>query len=351
MSTPTDPYNSTTGKPADAPFLEPLEEETPAGDLRFSDDPASDLAPQAPADAPEPAAPARSHFERHAWDNAASDEPARPATPPTDVALGAPAEPAELEPQAAPADADAAAHVAPAGNFDDRAVTRTSVIDATNVEFAPVSEFDGRDDSPTSASEFEKSGLAATASENRAAWAGAPEELPATPASAPLPQPEPEKSRAWAHVGSFFVALLLLPVAWYLTEDSSARLAASALTDQHTINILGASELVGAFVTAALIWFNARRSALGAILWGAIVWIAGLVGVFMPGLMANLSASMAEPFGTYNAFTGNVVYHFSNTSVNGHIALLGFAVLATGLVVHRTRARAAAPTNLDFAGE
>ncbi|MGV9184644.1 hypothetical protein [Arcanobacterium canis] len=340
MSTPTDPYNSTKGTPAEDTFLEPLEEEIPAGDLHFSN-PASQKATSGEAPA-EPLAPlpAHSKFERHAWDNAANDDL-----------------PTHDEPQYMTEEHSSSSDAHPV-NFsdadvpaDDHAVTRTSVISAANMEFAPLREFESEETSPFTASEFESTPA------RHDEWRHAPETLPvaadADPETTPQPSSvlEPKKSRGWAHVGSFFVVLLLLPVAWYLLEDSAARLQTSALSDAATLNTLGLAELTGAFATLALLWMNIRKSALGAIFWGTLVAIAGVVGVCMPSLVKQLTDAIADPFGTYNAFTGNVVYHVTNSSVNGHLALCGFAVMITGIVVHHTRPHKAGSTQMDFVGE
>lgn len=339
MSTPTDPYNSTKGTPAEDTFLEPLEEETPAGDLHFSDPaPEKPISDEAPA---EPLAPfpAHSNFERHAWDNAANDDfPARDETQhaPEDHRSGD-TRTVNLSDTNIPA--------------NDHAVTRTSVISAANMEFAPLREFEGEEASPSTASEFE------AAPTRHDEWTHAPESLPvvadaASETTAQSPSSlEPKKSRGWAHIGSFAVVLLLLPIAWYLLEDSAVRLQTSALSDAATLNTLGLAELAGAFATLALMWMNIRRSALGAIFWGTLVAIAGTVGVCMPSLAKQLTDTIADPFGTYNAFTGNVVYHLTNSSVNGHLALCGFTVMITGIVVHRTRSHKAGPTQMDFVGE
>ena len=155
--------------------------------------------------------------------------------------------------------------------------------------------------------------------------------------------PDAPKSRVGAHIGSIFATLVLIPLAWYLISDSGVRLnlVENNPWEAGQIQIAVLLEFLGAMVTVLLLWLLARASSLGAQLWGLIVAIAGLVAIVVPKLGARAISELDLVIGGYNDFTGNVVHHLNLDLGSGRIAIFGFIIFLTGLMIHIARKSAA----------
>ncbi|WP_341741467.1 hypothetical protein [Trueperella pyogenes] len=324
MSTPTDPYNSSSRRPFDDDdsILEPLPE------------------PAEQAEAPHPLDKEEAAADGH--DEPAPDA-ASPAESPSPWAAEAPAPTDRPEQTEQPADLPAPAEPVAAAQPEHRGPTRTSVMSATTIgAFAAAPSAAPTAASPDSTASpattiSEPAFIAATdTDERRERWSNDPgddvltEDIPAEP-----------KKRGLAHVGVFFLTLLLLPVAWYFISDAGARLAVVPGNPWLTgsVQLMPLGELLAGIVVVGVIWLAARASSLGAQVLGTIVFLAGAAALVVPQLAQNLIAQLNIAIGSYNAFTGNVVYHLTNDLASGRLAVFGALLLLTGLVAHGSRRR------------
>ncbi|AWG03549.1 hypothetical protein [Trueperella pyogenes] len=324
MSTPTDPYNSSSRRPFDDDdsILEPLPE------------------PAEQAEAPHPLDKEEAAADGH--DEPAPDA-ASPAESPSPWAAEAPAPTDRPEQTEQPADLPAPAEPVAAAQPEHRGPTRTSVMSATTIgAFAAAPSAAPTAASPDSTASpattiSEPAFIAATdTDERRERWSNDPgddvltEDIPAEP-----------KKRGLAHVGTFFLTLLLLPVAWYFISDAGARLAVVPGNPWLTgsVQLMPLGELLAGIVVVGVIWLAARASSLGAQVLGTIVFLAGAAALVVPQLAQNLIAQLNITIGSYNAFTGNVVYHLTNDLASGRLAVFGALLLLTGLVAHGSRRR------------
>ncbi|MBB3025325.1 Uncharacterised protein [Trueperella pyogenes] len=324
MSTPTDPYNSSSRRPFDDDdsILEPLPEPAEQAEAPHALDKEEAAADGHDEPAPDAASPAESPSPWAAEAPAPTDRPEQTEQP-TD--LPAPAEPVA------------------AAQPEHRGPTRTSVMSATTIgAFAAAPSAAPTAASPDSTASpattiSEPAFIAATdTDERRERWSNDPgddvltEDIPAEP-----------KKRGLAHVGTFFLTLLLLPVAWYFISDAGARLAVVPGNPWLTgsVQLMPLGELLAGIVVVGVIWLAARASSLGAQVLGTIVFLAGAAALVVPQLAQNLIAQLNIAIGSYNAFTGNVVYHLTNDLASGRLAVFGALLLLTGLVAHGSRRR------------
>lgn len=329
MSTPTDPYNSSSRRPFDDDdsILEPLPEPAEQAEAPHPLDKEEAAADGHDEPAPDAASPAESPSP---W---AAEAPAPTVPAPTD----------RLEQTEQPADLPAPAEPVAAAQPEHRGPTRTSVMSATTIgAFAAAPSAAPTAASPDSTASpattiSEPAFIAATdTDERRERWSNDPgddvltEDIPAEP-----------KKRGLAHVGTFFLTLLLLPVAWYFISDAGARLAVVPGNPWLTgsVQLMPLGELLAGIVVVGVIWLAARASSLGAQVLGTIVFLAGAAALMVPQLAQNLIAQLNIAIGSYNAFTGNVVYHLTNDLASGRLAVFGALLLLTGLVAHGSRRR------------
>lgn len=155
--------------------------------------------------------------------------------------------------------------------------------------------------------------------------------------------PDEPKGRGWIHTGSFFLTLLLIPLAWYLISDAGARLylVENNPWDAQTFAFFPFIELLGGLVVLAMLWLTARASSLGAQFWGGLVTIAGMVALIVPSLGHHAVTWLDAHIGHYNDFTGNVVHHIELDLGTGRVVILGFLLFMTGVATHAARRRGA----------
>ncbi|GAA4419686.1 hypothetical protein GCM10023169_10600 [Georgenia halophila] len=142
------------------------------------------------------------------------------------------------------------------------------------------------------------------------------------------------RSRAAAHWWSLLISLVLTPVAWYLVADGGARLTLGEESPWATGEIVPSAliELVAGLIVVAVLLLVARWSALGAIVMGAIVLLAGLAFVVLPSETATFLDPVTTWLEDFNAFGGNVAHHLLEDGPSGRIALYGLGLLMTGVV-------------------
>ncbi|MDO5025142.1 MAG: hypothetical protein Q4E03_01295 [Trueperella sp.] len=331
MNTPADPYNSASNRPfEDDPFLAPISEEEKEKDagFNFADDVAA-------ADEAE-----RKRAEQAAWENSfAQVDQARKeqlAAPDAnrslaDVAQGKPG-------------VDSPVHDAVFAENLNRP-QRTSVLPANSVnEFVDDSFAAPR---PDTASGVE------TNRERHDRWAQDPgdineiESAAATSAASSdavaADYPEKVPSRAGAHVLSLLLSLLLMPVVWHLLSDAAMRLFSyeSSPWETGVFQLFPLVELLGGLAALTVLAAVAMRSALGPMLWGGGVFIAGTVFLAMPAYSAQLMKSLTAAIGDFNPFTSALSEQLAADLGSGRIATFGCAVFLFGLVAAVARRRGA----------
>lgn len=316
----------------------------------------SDRAPEATsADVPGPPTP-------DAAENAAPHAPA-PAGPAATPAPEAPAPPSVASP-AAPAPPPESP--APAGHDAGTAAptrrTRPSWLTTTS---SPTVSHDRDDDLESTA--VRRQGLlaptATTARSDAAAPAAPPADTarPATTATFPAgrtpPEHEPDDapgdsalldgatqvrppSRAWAHVLTPVITLLLVPVAWYLIADAGARLAIAQTSSPGQLALWPLLEVIAGIALTAGILVLARWSALGAIIVGALVTLVSAPFLLAPGWATDVVAPVMtwlENLAVLDALGPNIAYHLQNDALLGRLSLYGAGLLVLGIVVASAR--------------
>ncbi|MCI6574006.1 MAG: hypothetical protein PT944_06820 [Actinomycetaceae bacterium] len=155
--------------------------------------------------------------------------------------------------------------------------------------------------------------------------------------------PEQPKSRIGAHIGSIFATLVLIPICWYLISDAGVRLnlVENNPWETGTVNIGALLEMAGGFIALFVLWLMARASTLGAQIWGILLTLAGLVAIVAPSLGTQVSTVVHNALWDVNSFTRNVAHHFDLDLGSGRIAIFGFLLFLTGLMIHLARKSAA----------
>ncbi|MDO4606259.1 MAG: hypothetical protein Q4B12_02940 [Bowdeniella nasicola] len=145
---------------------------------------------------------------------------------------------------------------------------------------------------------------------------------------------EEPRSRAWAHVGSLFGVLLLLPVAWYLLADAGARftLAVTSPWASGVVNMAAVGEFIGGLVVLGLIAYLIRCSSVGAFVTGTVVTVAGACFILLPQLTARLMGSVLIQLRQLGAFGNNLYHHLVFDGSMGRLALYGALLIAAGYI-------------------
>lgn len=154
------------------------------------------------------------------------------------------------------------------------------------------------------------------------------------------PVPAEPSGRGWTHVGVFFATLILAPFAWYLMSDAGIRLGVLSESQWETGNLdwMSLLEFLGALLCVGVLWYLAAQSSFAPVLFGFILFAAGMAALFAPTPAQDLLATnVVENFRGINAFTGNVVHHLQVDLATGRIAIYGFLLFMTGIVAHSAR--------------
>lgn len=147
------------------------------------------------------------------------------------------------------------------------------------------------------------------------------------------------RSRAGAHWLGVLVALVLLPVAWYLLADAGARLTLPAGSPWQTgnLNIAALLELGGGLLVLAVALLAARWSSVGSIIAGSITIAVGVPFVAVPSWTQDFLAPALEWLRDLNDLGGNIAHHLVATGSTGRFIVYGVALVFLGLVSHGAR--------------
>lgn len=342
MSTPTDPYNSETPESLSTPIAHDETSENGSADNVVT------------PELSEPARVAYGDSDALAWDSAFEVED-NLATPQLkelsfddDIPTGDPGfrdpqiaaeENAAVDPVDTTPNEARSAHILTDAEPLAEGATFASAYSATGVTELPSEEPTVEDDMPNADPEppvresvFPAAGTLSSP-EAHSEWTAEPE----APRLSDLPD-EP-KTRVWAHIGSIFATLLLVPIVWYLISDSGIRLnlVENNPWDTGHVSIAALIEFLGGMIALFVLWLMARASSLGAQIWGALLTLAGLTALIVPALGHRVISALDHKIGSFNAFTGNIVHHLDLDLGSGRIALFGFILFLTGVMIHLGR--------------
>lgn len=162
--------------------------------------------------------------------------------------------------------------------------------------------------------------------------------------SAPIEPVEiPEHHRGWAHVGVFFLSLVLIPSAWYVFADAAAKITDGEASQWATgvLNTPAMLEMLGAAAIGLLIALSVRASSLGAWIWGLAVTSLGATALVSPYTVKEyILKPLENAIGDYNAFTANLVDYLRADLSTGRIFIYGIGLLLISFVAHSVRRRA-----------
>ncbi|MDO5747394.1 MAG: hypothetical protein Q4P66_07035 [Actinomycetaceae bacterium] len=146
-------------------------------------------------------------------------------------------------------------------------------------------------------------------------------------------------SRAGAHLWSFILFLLLVPITWYLTWDAGTRLtlAKNAQWDTGMIDPLAVSELGAGAVCLFILILVARWSSLGAFIMGIVTMGCGVPFVVLPAVTHERLAPVLESLNNAGPFTGNIAHHLEWSGSTGFFIFAGVAMISLGFVSHGAR--------------
>ena len=352
MSTPTDPYNSDTAEPIAADnTAQPFDAAGTSG--AYAE--AASAGNSAAAEVHESPSVAYGNSDALAWETAFEVEDNRSAPQldelsfDDDIPMGDPGfrdpkitdeahDPAPSTPSNAPNESYSA-HILTDAEPLAEGATFASAYSATGVTELPAEDpvaddevLDAEPEPPVRESVFPAAG-ASPSTETHSEWTTEPE----APRLTDLPE-EP-KSRVWAHIGSIFATLLLVPVVWYLISDAGIRLNLVENSPWETghVSIAALIEFIGGMIALFVLWLMARASSLGAQIWGFLLTIAGFAALIVPNLGHRLISLLDHKISSFNAFTGNIVHHLDLDLGSGRIAIFGFILFLTGVMIHLGR--------------
>ena len=343
---------------------------------------------QGEASAEEPvheASPAEEPVEAEASDEAASDAPEEPESNGEPVSVEHEDAPLEETPTQAPEthdveDASASHEEAPASEeaAEDLHTTTTipaasdTVEEAAEVEeaSAPVGEVPDAlsrrfGDQPEVADDVQEDELESTTVRRRA-FVAPQEESPITEAAwkpredaaeRSVPQDTPESlddvlfegasivpempSRTGAHLFSFVLGILALPITWYLVADAGARMTLPEGNPAATgvINWLAITELAIAFIAIITLFEAFKRSSLGAWIAGLCFLAAGIPWVFAPAFTSAHTVSLLHFLQNAGSFGSNLAHHLQASGYSGRLLILGIVLMGVASLSHSARRR------------
>ena len=351
-----------------------------------STDSSSDEA-QGEASAEEPvheASPAEEPAEAEASVEAASDTPEEPQSNGEPVSVEHEDAPLEETPTQAPEthdveDASASHEEAPASEeavlVEETAQDspeKAPVEEAAEVEeaSAPVGEVPDAlsrrfGDQPEVADDVQEDELESTTVRRRA-FVAPQEESPVTEAAwkpredaaeRSVPQDTPESlddvlfegasivpempSRTGAHLFSFILGILALPITWYLVADAGARMTLPEGNPAATgvINWLAITELAIAFVAIIALFEAFKRSSLGAWIAGLCFLAAGIPWVFAPAFTGAHTVSLLHFLQNAGSFGSNLAHHLQASGYSGRLLILGMVLMGVASLSHSARRR------------
>ena len=331
------------------------------------------------------ASPAEEPAEAEASVEAASDTPEEPESNGEPVSVEHEDAPLEETPTQAPEthdveDASASHEEAPASEeaAEDLHTTTTIPVASDAVEeaaeaeeaSAPVGEVPDAlsrrfGDQPEVADDVHEDELESTTVRRRA-FVAPQEESPVTEATwkpredaaeRSVPQDTPESlddvlfegasivpempSRTGAHLFSFVLGMLALPITWYLVADAGARMTLPEGNPAATgvINWLAITELAIAFVAIIALFEAFKRSSLGAWIAGLCFLAAGIPWVFAPAFTSAHTVSLLHFLQNAGSFGSNLAHHLQASGYSGRLLILGIVLMGVASLSHSARRR------------
>ena len=148
-------------------------------------------------------------------------------------------------------------------------------------------------------------------------------------------------SRTGAHLFSFVLGILALPVTWYLVADAGARMTLPEGNPAATgvINWLAITELAIAFVAIIALFEAFKRSSLGAWIAGLCFLAAGIPWVFAPAFTSAHTVSLLHFLQNAGSFGSNLAHHLQASGYSGRLLILGIVLMGVASLSHSARRR------------
>lgn len=150
--------------------------------------------------------------------------------------------------------------------------------------------------------------------------------------------PEPP-SRAAAHWWGVLIALVGVPVAWYLLADAGARLTLPPGNPWETgsLNVAALIEFASGLVVLSVVVLMARWSSVGSFVIGGLTVVVGVPFLAVPDLTRDWLQPVFTRLRDFNDFGGNLAHHLEITGSTGLLVVLGLALILVGFVSHGAR--------------
>ena len=148
-------------------------------------------------------------------------------------------------------------------------------------------------------------------------------------------------SRTGAHLFSFILGILALPITWYLVADAGARMTLPEGNPAATgvINWLAITELAIAFVAIIALFEAFKRSSLGAWIAGLCFVAAGIPWVFAPAFTSAHTVSLLHFLQNAGSFGSNLAHHLQASGYSGRLLILGIVLMGVASLSHSARRR------------
>ena len=148
-------------------------------------------------------------------------------------------------------------------------------------------------------------------------------------------------SRTGAHLFSFVLGILALPITWYLVADAGARMTLPEGNPAATgvINWLAITELAIAFVAIIALFEAFKRSSLGAWIAGLCFLAAGIPWVFAPAFTSAHTVSLLHFLQNAGSFGSNLAHHLQASGYSGRLLILGIVLMGVASLSHSARRR------------
>ena len=148
-------------------------------------------------------------------------------------------------------------------------------------------------------------------------------------------------SRTGAHLFSFILGILALPITWYLVADAGARMTLPEGNPAATgvINWLAITELAIAFVAIIALFEAFKRSSLGAWIAGLCFLAAGIPWVFAPAFTSAHTVSLLHFLQNAGSFGSNLAHHLQASGYSGRLLILGIVLMGVASLCHSARRR------------
>lgn len=144
-------------------------------------------------------------------------------------------------------------------------------------------------------------------------------------------------SRAAAHWWSLLIAIVFVPVGWYLIADGGERTNFN-LVNGGPFNLAGPLELAGGALCLFFVLLATRWSSVGAIVVGLVAVLAGVAFlVFNEQAMELVAEYQGTLVQGLEQLGQNIVDHMLADLRTGRIAVYGFVLVMAGVISHGAR--------------